>query len=331
MLDKNSKDDNSKKSNNFFNKRCTYTFESVKFPNGELEYDHFLALNDNLNKNQYLDIKFCKCDFLGKVNFTNLVHSKNISFVDTHFHEDVIFLNQNYENIFLFEGCTVHKKITFKNINFSKLTSFIGTIFKGKVDFIHTKFYELALFNNCKLEKLGFENTFFSGEANFLNLQNKKGKKLESTNITNRETARIIKNSFEKQNNIIEANKYYAFEMKKRQKEIKFSKERSDWLVFLFHRWSSNHSQNWIFPFGWIFAISFLYVSVPSDHSFCEGIYHRINLGSDLFDKMAKIINPFSIMLKGDPLNLGMLIFKVIIAYLMYQFVVSIRQNTRRK
>ena len=45
----------------------------------------------------------------------------------------------------------------------------------------------------------------------------------------------------------------------------------------------------------------------------------------------ANVINPFSIMLKGDPLNLGILIFKVIIAYLMYQFVVSIRQNTRRK
>ena len=45
----------------------------------------------------------------------------------------------------------------------------------------------------------------------------------------------------------------------------------------------------------------------------------------------ANIVNPFSIMTKGDTLNLGMLIFKVIIAYLMYQFVVSIRQNTRRK
>ena len=46
---------------------------------------------------------------------------------------------------------------------------------------------------------------------------------------------------------------------------------------------------------------------------------------------LANVINPFSIMTKGDTLNLGMLIFKVIITYLIYQFVVSVRQNTRRK
>jgi len=45
----------------------------------------------------------------------------------------------------------------------------------------------------------------------------------------------------------------------------------------------------------------------------------------------ANLINPFSIMTKGETLTLGILIYKVVIAYLIYQFIVSIRQNTRRK
>ena len=49
------------------------------------------------------------------------------------------------------------------------------------------------------------------------------------------------------------------------------------------------------------------------------------------FEYLAKTINPFSVMLSGDNLDIIQFIFKVIIAYLIYQFIISIRQNTRRK
>jgi hypothetical protein len=202
---------------------------------------------------------------------------------------------------------------------------------KDELELDKSKFDKrLDFFDVEYLGKLNLAKTLISNDTSFLTLSSNNIKR-NIVNVKNRETARIIKNSFEQQNNIIEANKYYAVEMKEREKELKVWKNPLDWLVFTFHMLSSNHSQNWIFQFWWILLISFFYVSVPSDHSFCEGIYHRINLGCDLFDKMANVINPFSIMRKGETLNLGMLIFKVIIAYLIYQFVVSIRQNTRRK
>ena len=50
-----------------------------------------------------------------------------------------------------------------------------------------------------------------------------------------------------------------------------------------------------------------------------------------IFDTIANKINPFSIMISKDPLTFGLLFFKVIMAYLIYQFIVSVRQNTRRK
>ncbi|MGB0990708.1 MAG: hypothetical protein ACPGUI_07770, partial [Halarcobacter sp.] len=42
-------------------------------------------------------------------------------------------------------------------------------------------------------------------------------------------------------------------------------------------------------------------------------------------------INPFSIMTEFSELTFLTLVYKVTIAYLIYQLIVSIRQNTRRK
>ncbi|WP_419673020.1 hypothetical protein [Aliarcobacter butzleri] len=47
--------------------------------------------------------------------------------------------------------------------------------------------------------------------------------------------------------------------------------------------------------------------------------------------EFSKNLNPFSIMRGDEPITLGTLIFKIIIAYLIYQLIISIRQNTRRK
>lgn len=42
-------------------------------------------------------------------------------------------------------------------------------------------------------------------------------------------------------------------------------------------------------------------------------------------------LNPFSIMTELSKLDFSTLIYKITIAYLIYQLIVSIRQNTRRK
>lgn len=47
--------------------------------------------------------------------------------------------------------------------------------------------------------------------------------------------------------------------------------------------------------------------------------------------KLANSMNPFSMMLGQDKITIGKLLYKVLLAYLIYQFIISIRQNTRRK
>lgn len=294
----------------------------------------------------------------------------------------------------------VEKEALFESCKFKKLTDFYGTTFnvlsfndsrfykmmvlteaiiKEKIDFEYAYFFDIVQFRDLILEnnkenKLDFIATTFEKPANFLNMYSDKNKK-EIILVGNRETARIIKDSFEQQNNIIEANKFYALEMKERDKELKWKTDFFEKLVFKFHGISSNHSQNWLLALFWILVIGmlsstidFFYFSnepcIVYDFSianlslaysgififyylittYFDGNYFKTTLSlfaivpiywyltrDFLFCNFSKTINPFSIMKSAEDINIIQLFFKIIIAYLIYQLIISIRQNTRRK
>jgi len=192
--------------------------------------------------------------------------------------------------------------------------------------------------------------------------------------VANRETARIIKDFYDKSNNIIEANKFYALEMKKREealnKDISKGKSISEWLIFKPHSISSDHSQNWFLALFWICYFTFMYSfltdfddkNTPILNLNIMIIYFEVSLIIGLFlDEIRreyKVIsgtiiafmsyliygassNDFTLECFSRNINLfgkigvdigfGLLLYKVTIGYLVYQFVVSVRQNTRRK
>jgi hypothetical protein len=129
---------------------------------------------------------------------------------------------------------------------FNSVVDFTKTHF-DEISLKATIFQKLVLFNEVLFKgSLNLSSTIFKDEVNFLGIKNKNGKNLETDNIKNRETARIIKHSFEKLDNIIEANKFYALEMQKREEELSKEKNWSDLIVFKFHKISSNHSQDWL-------------------------------------------------------------------------------------
>lgn len=74
-----------------------------------------------------------------------------------------------------------------------------------------------------------------------------------------------------------------------------------------------------------ILSASFLIFLLVSYFQIVKSPFHC------LLDCFADKINPFSIMTTPDVITFGLLIYKTIIAYLIYQFIVSVRQNTRRK
>lgn len=304
-----------------------------------------------------------------------------------------------------FDNCIFEDEADFYKTNFN-LTSFKRTVFKGytifnkslltesfdeyenskqiksenfkqnKFEFKNTKFKNVVSFDNVTLEKdFDLRSALFYDKAIFLNL--KKNANEDKISVSNRETARIIKDSFEKQNNIIEANKYYSLEMEKREdelnKDIKDGKNFFEYIVFLFHSITSNHSQNWLLALFWIIISTFGY-TILDNYEFNDnfiygtwifvsivialgiGFYLKdyINDGFTHIWMMSTIIfifylgygftlddfelecfssnvNPFSIFNQDGTLGFLDLIYRIIIAYLIYQLIISIRQNTRRK
>lgn len=318
-------------------------FYNIHFPIMKIES---LFYFDNMRK---YDLYFVNCVFYEEQKKIIYDFKNRISFINCTFKENVDFSNSTFSKNISFEKSTFEKKLILEETTFEGNVNFKEVIFK---------------------EKVKIDSTYFNGNSNFIYL-NKNCK--EKLLLENRETARIIKDSFEQQNNIIEANKFYALEMKEMEKELKFTKRPFEWLVFKTHSLASNHSQEWLLALFWIINLTFI-TTYLSHELFCADIVKHIDRGFTFFgglllvgviiskfnefyrniaiiisticiylfysnsyidDKNLKefsnMINPFSIMTKGEELSFGTLIYKIIIAYLIYQLIVSIRQNTRRK
>ncbi len=264
---------------------------------------------------------------------------------------------ENNANKILFNNVNIYKKLKIHYSNVNNIEFINLDLSKAKMDLV-----------NVSLTKSIWSNVFMGEklEDRFQYYANKDRRYL-------RDTFRQIKFALESQGNIIEANKFYALEMKEREKELSPKKDFFEWLVFKFHGLSSNHSQDWTLVLFWIMNINFFYsylntvsatltlvfkilfslililvigcmiVKIPEDDEkkrwlttipitmFCYFFYGYLVEKDWLLSEYSKNLNPFSIMRADEAINLGTLLYKITIAYLIYQLIVSIRQNTRRK
>lgn len=283
---------------------------------------------------------------------------------------DANFYNTKFEDLADFYK-SKFKKVNFERTNFEKISVFSNVKFNCKVSFKYSKFLEIGQFKDTIFnKKLDLRDSIFVGNGNFLGVSSSKNK-IQDLNVANRETARIIKNFFDISNNAIEANKFYALEMEKREDELnkdrKKGKNYFEWLVFKIHGLSSNHSQDWLRALFWIITIG-LMASLFNFYSTKDvtGIFSsiigfgllllcaiylnkifktstKIEYGFLLFNFyliyiyktndtfLTEFAKTFSLIKNTNDITFIGLIFKIIIAYLIYQFVISIRQNTRRK
>jgi uncharacterized protein YjbI with pentapeptide repeats len=318
-------------------------------------------------------------------NCSGSIFEKKVEIKESAFDKTSFYKNTKFKSLCDFYKTKFHCN-NFTKTTFEDIVVFTESKFHENVNFKYTTFEKLALFRKTIFEKtVNFEDAIIKEEANFLEITSKEDK-IEAIDVKNRETARIIKNSFEQQNNIIEANRFYALEMKKREDELllefKNKEKRNlktfvDYFIFKLHGISSNHSQDpflalyWIIIFGMTASLYEIYLHYTCSFSFINIITINLFLVSpviinrlieqefDKYDKyylailyflsycfvisncspiecentmsFAKTINPFSIMKGTDDIDILQLLFKITIAYLIYQFIVSVRQNTRRK
>lgn len=337
----------------FFNfKKLGNSSYTTYTPDGDENgiYNIFNGLEPNI------DIIFNNCIFEEEIDFTSLRFANNITFKETcNLKKGINFSNNSFTH-----------NITVKAVNNIDINC-KNTIFDKYIDFSNLKINSLLLSNTTFNENinlmestlslpLDLTNTIIKSNINFLNFKSE---------VANRQTARILKNEFDKQGDIIEANIFYAKEMKMREIELSPSKNFFDWIVFKVHNISSKHSQDWLLPLLWILVISIMYthlqfftLNIKNELNTLPMVVNLLLLIILIFDlkKLERItivvfsyliygaitkdwtlycvsnnINPFSIMTGEEKLTSHLLIYKIIIAYLIYQLVISIRQNTKRK
>ena len=376
------------------------TISEVKLVHCTVEKNFILHNSNRDVEKEFLKIKKLDLSF---TIFTENVKVK-IQFCEI---DEGVFYNTKFKDLADFYQTKFHK-VNFKRADFEKVSVFSQAEFNCNVDFSYVKFFGKAIFRDTIVNQeysLNLRNAIFDNEANFLDITSKSryNKKLDKfigepidIKVANRETARIIKNFYDNSNNIIEANRFYKLEMEERKKEFDNIKDKNDnhlfeFIVFLFHKYSSNHSQNWALSFFWIifftlgyslydsknltieflkgfkekseigiiydffklldnpFFIAYLFILIAITSLFCLSkriphhksgylvIFTSVSLFLYVFIShdynlllFAKNLNPFSIMTGKDELTFGLFVYKIVIAYLIYQLIISVRQNTRR-
>ena len=299
-----------------FNDNDKYKIKDIDIKNTNVS-------NGFIMKNIVVDLLDCSnSNFEGKVKIRNSIIKKNASFENTEFKQVADFSN------------TAFYQNNFTNTSFKDTTRFIESKFYDDVNFKYTVFEELVIFIKAIFEKsINLEDSIIKGEANFSNITST----TKDINIANKETARIIKHSFDKVGNTIEANKFFAYEMDKERKAILIKEDFNKKIMLNLNYWISNFGQSWLRPLLIIFVIAILHTLLiyginsevfqiinPSNqiYNFLKGIV-------DFSNDLAKNILPFKKFLKED-MEFISLVFLIIYSTLIYNFIVAVKRITKR-
>ncbi|MFY4805794.1 pentapeptide repeat-containing protein [Aliarcobacter butzleri] len=333
-------------------------YENLIFLNCTFEREFDLYLDFNLKINR---IQLFSCNFESEFKI-NVVKIKYLEIQNTTFSGNADLGNSSIE-IFDLKSSNFIKNCNFYNTTFVKYNDFRFTTFNQSVNFSKAKFNNIDFGDTNFLSFVDFSEirNIENKQIECEKIKNRKTARILKSKLD--ESNNIIESNYFYS---IEMKK----REKELEEDIREGKNFFEWLVFKIHGLSSNHSQDWLLALFWIisFTFTFLTMDFVNTHylthtvdyilidmiiflgfvygnyliieyekinKFCYiGIYY-IFYGFFSQDWLLKCfsnkLNPFSIMTGNEELTFSGLIYKIIIAYLIYQLIISIRQNTRRK
>lgn len=227
-------------------------------------------------------------------------------------------------------------EINFHALNFKDLALFGDVHFYKKFHLRYVTLEGYSHFRNAIFDEgLDLDYTNIQNEMNFFGAEGLSSK-LSKQN-TSQETYRIIKHNFMKLNNVIEANKYHSLELNTHRKNISFIdvlldcklpiQNSLDWIVSIFHLLSSNYSKNWLITLVWIIVVSTI-TNLSLEHEIF--IQEKINWESIFkYINILTSINDFVDVVSKEKSYVAMTLNKILLGYLYYQFLTTIRRNTK--
>ena len=311
-------------------------FKSPIFINGSMSSNELSPIN-------YLEVSNCQieADFIlsnYKIEVLKIVQSSfqselwlikskinQLKIIASQF-DKMVNLQENEFEDFVIDGATFREFTTFEN-------SLFGS--NQPSPKISTKFEFVTFLSFCSFSGAKFSNGLNLRRVNMKETPNFLGAEMNAA-LTDRETYRIVKNSFDKVGNFIEANHFYRFEMLKRGEEL--SNNRISWerVIFLLYKITSDFGQSVSRPLIWIATMSFLYSSLvySKKHNW---LYEIIpDQLSDLVDKASIVLNyiakgiiPFKRWLEPGMEFLS-LVFYIIFTSLIWLVILAIKRHTKR-
>lgn len=304
----------------------------------------FNNTDDDLVKINKLRIENCKIDEKFVLNNLNADYLliKNSEFkakleLKEGLIDEVEFINTNFNGLFDSYSTEYGRFYCFKSI-FSDFVGFEKCKFaalQGDNElnqlsvFRYVTFLSFTNFRNSKFAQgLDLEDTNLKEAPNFLNID-------VLSNNTNRETLRIIKDSFDKIGNHIEANKFFVLEMSKYKQGLSNKPFNQEKLIFWLNEKTSNFGQSYLLPASWIVCFSVIHYLLILGHennllySLIPSANEAISTISNVFNGIAANIIPFKKLLRTG-MEFTSLVFYFIFASLIWQTIVAVKRHTRR-
>jgi hypothetical protein len=177
------------------------SFHKAKFKANTYFWNHFVGEAD-----------FSYCRFKNPTDFSNCLFDKDVKFHDSVFETDAFFNESEFKGKLNGWKITFKLNVTFKWTDFRKKANLSQlSAENGYVELHGSNFEQNAYFYDSKINSLDLRKSVIDKGLFFLGAE---------INMKERETCRIIKNEFQKQNNRIEGLKYHALEMREYEKEL---------------------------------------------------------------------------------------------------------------
>lgn len=162
-----------------------------------------------------------------EVNFSNCIFNSTLDFSDVKFLKPINFTQSTFKENVDFSYCTFKDKANFSKVIFESDTYFAYCAFFDVINFENSECKGIFDFSDVAFSSLLLDKSSFP-HASYLRLdgwnenthEDIARERLSAKHFQTKETARIIKAHFEKQNNITESNVYYPIEMDKYREEL---------------------------------------------------------------------------------------------------------------
>lgn len=245
------------------------------------------------------NFKVSGTDFNGVVDFQN---SKFIDFRVSH---------SVFKDFVSFEGCKFgsngHISSDFDFVTFLGFCSFRATVFTNGLDLRRTSMKESPIFLDAEIEPRN----------------------------SDRETFRLVKQSFDKVGNYIEGNKYYIEEMGKYREELRGKRWSSEKIIFDLYRVLSSYGQSVTRPLLFILLVALFHALL--NYSFEQnwlyllpssftGSLELIGYGLNYITKNILPVNKFLV----EGMEFLSLFFYLIYTILIWLIILAIKRKTKR-